>query len=180
MDQFLESVERRAYCIAKMAVGQREDALDIVQDAMLKLVQLYADKPEQEWRCLFFKILQSRIRDWYRRNKVRNRWRVWLDKLGFGDEGNEDPLARMADPAEPEPSRAVNNERSMDRLNDAVEQLPLRQQQAFLLRAWEGLTEEETARAMGCSKGSVKTHYSRAREALRNALEEYVIEDTVG
>lgn len=174
MDQFLASVERRAYCIAKMAVGQREDALDIVQDAMLKLVQLYADKPEQEWRCLFFKILQSRIRDWYRRNKVRNRWRVWLDKLGFGDEDNEDPLARMADPAEPEPSRGVNNERSMDRLNEAVEQLPLRQQQAFLLRAWEGLTEEETALAMGCSKGSVKTHYSRAREALRCALEDYV------
>ena len=81
MDQFLASVERRAYGIAKMAVGHREEALDIVQDAMLKLVQLYADKPQQEWRCLFFKILQSRIRDWYRRNKVRNRWRVLVKTI---------------------------------------------------------------------------------------------------
>ena len=173
MDQFLASVERRAYGIAKMAVGHREEALDIVQDAMLKLVQLYADKPQQEWRCLFFKILQSRIRDWYRRNKVRNRWRVWLDKLGFGEDDNEDPLARFADQAAPEPSLSVSNERSMQELNSALEQLPLRQQQAFLLRAWEGLSEEETAGAMGCSKGSVKTHYSRAREALRYALKEY-------
>lgn len=173
MDQFLASVERRAYGIAKMAVGHREEALDIVQDAMLKLVQLYADKPEQEWRCLFFKILQSRIRDWYRRNKVRNRWRVWLDKLGFGEEDDGDPLARFADQNTPEPSRDLANERSMEELSEAVERLPLRQQQAFLLRVWEGLNEEETAIAMGCSKGSVKTHYSRAREALRYALEDY-------
>ena len=173
MDQFLESVERRAYSIAKMAVGHSEEALDIVQDAMLKLVQLYADKPEQEWRCLFFKILQSRIRDWYRRNKVRNRWRVWLDKLGFGEEEDEDPLARFADQTTLEPSHDLGNERSRQALNNTLEKLPLRQQQAFLLRAWEGLSEEETAIVMSCSKGSVKTHYSRAREALKYALEGY-------
>lgn len=173
MDQFLASIERRAYGIAKAAVGNREEALDIVQDSMLKLVQRYADKSEHEWRCLFFTILQSRIRDWYRRNKVRNRWRIWLEKLGFGDEDEEDPMSRVADQQSLEPGAAIDNSRSMETLTSAVERLPLRQQQAFLLRAWEGLNEEETAMAMGCSIGSVKTHYSRARENLRSALEDY-------
>ncbi len=173
MDEFLASVERRAYAMAKMAVGQREEALDIVQDAMLRLVQRYAHRPQDEWRCLFFKILQNRIRDWYRRNSVSNRWRVWLDKLGFGEE-EADPLAGFADTYTPGPSDRLQDEQSMDRLTVALEKLPLRQQQAFLLRIWEGLSEEETARAMGCSKGSVKTHLSRARETLRSVLEGYV------
>ncbi len=174
MDQFLASVERRAYGIAKMAVGQREEALDIVQDAMLKLVQRYAHKPQDEWKCLFFKILNNRIRDWYRRNAVSSRWRVWMDKLGFGEDGEADPLARFADNHTPGPSEALQGERSMDELASAIEKLPLRQQQAFLLRVWEGFSEAETAIAMGCSKGSVKTHFSRAREALKSALEGYV------
>ncbi len=174
MEQFLASVERRAYGIAKMAVGQREEALDIVQDAMLKLVQRYAHKPQDEWRCLFFKILHNRIRDWYRRNAVSNRWRVWLGKLGLGEDEEADPLAMFADTHTPGPGEALHDERSMGKLSSAVEKLPLRQQQAFLLRVWEGLSEEETAIAMGCSKGSVKTHFSRAREALKGALEGYI------
>lgn len=172
MDQFLASVERRAYCIALQAVGNREDALDLVQDAMLKLVQKYASKPSGDWPGLFHTILQSRIRDWYRRTKVRNRWRVWLDKLAFGDDDKEEPLERFSHPNDREASELVAGEQSMDALDSALQQLPRRQQQAFLLRAWEGLSVKQTATAMSCSEGSVKTHYSRATHALRGYLEE--------
>ena len=172
MDQFLASVERRAYCIAQHAVGNREDALDLVQDAMLKLVQKYAKKPSNEWPGLFYTILQSRIRDWYRRTKVRNRWRVWLDKFSFGDDDKEEPLERFSNPNDREASELIAGEQSMDALDCALQQLPQRQQQAFLLRAWEGLSVKQTASAMGCSEGSVKTHYSRATHTLRGHLEE--------
>jgi len=172
MDQFLRSIERHAYSIAMMAIGNREEALDIIQDAMFKLVQLYIDKPEQEWRCLFYKILQNQIRDRYRRNKVRNYWRVCLDKLGINNNDDEEPLERFADQNIQEPSQYLSTKRNIENIAQAINHLPLRQQQAFLLRAWEGLSEAETAIAMGCSKGSVKTHYSRAREALRSTLNE--------
>jgi len=166
------SVERQAYYMAKYAVGNREDALDIVQDTMLKLVQKYSSRPEAEWKCLFFKILQSKIRDWYRRNKVRNRWRTWFGK-NLDSSDAEDGLAQYPDPNACLPEQAVENEKSMTHLKNAVEKLPLRQQQAFLLRTWEGLSVAETAHAMGCSQGSVKTHLSRATNVLRAALVRY-------
>lgn len=173
MDQFLRSIERHAYSITLMALGNREEALDIMQDAMFKLVQHYLDKPEQEWRMLFYTILQNQIRDRYRRNTVRNYWRVCLDKLGFGGEDEvKEPLARFADQTIQEPSQQISAQRNIEKIAEAISQLPLRQQQAFLLRCWEGLSEVETATAMGCSQGSVKTHLSRARAALRTLLEE--------
>ena len=176
LDQFLASIERRAFCIALQAVGSREDALDIVQDAMLKLVQKYARKPAADWPGLFHAILQSRIRDWYRRSKVRSRWRVWLDKLSGAEEDQHNPIERFSDPNQLQSEQLVDQDQSMEKLDQALAQLPQRQQQAFFLRAWEGLSVRDTANAMGCSEGSVKTHYSRAVHGLRLALEEFAID----
>jgi len=158
--------------MAQMATGNADEALDIVQDAMLKLVQRYGCKDAEEWGPLFHRILQSRITDWYRRRQVRNRFRVWLGHAGEEDAG-VDAIQTLPDPGAAQPEQALRDERAMNELQDAVAGLPLRQRQAFLLRAWEGLDVQATAQAMGCSGGSVKTHYSRALKALRERLGEH-------
>lgn len=137
---------------------------------MLKLVQSYARRDEKEWGPLFHRILQSRIRDFYRRNLVRNRFRVWF---GFNSEEDDDPLQNQADPSGSEPLQELEAERFGDDLEHAISELPNRQQQAFLLRAWEGLSVKETANAMSCSEGSVKSHYSRAINSLQDKLEDF-------
>jgi len=171
MEQFLASVEKRAFRMAQIATSSTEDAHDIVQDAMLGLVKRYSRRPQSEWKPLFFRILVTRIRDWYRRKKVRTRWRTWLRRTDPGDMA--DPLEAMPDTRTPDPARQVELGDSVAALDSALHGLPLRQQQAFLLRAWEGLDVKQTARAMKCSAGSVKTHYSRAVHALRRQLKDY-------
>jgi RNA polymerase sigma-70 factor (ECF subfamily) len=172
LDRFLAGVERRAFLMARFAVGNTDDAHDIVQDAMLQLARSYADRAEQEWGPLFHTILQSRISDWRRRAKVRNRYRVWFGGKGDADD-DRDPLQNLPDGRSPDPPAQLRDKQAMMQLEAALRQLPWRQQQAFLLRVWEGLDVAQTARAMGCSEGSVKTHYSRAVHALRARLEEY-------
>ena len=167
LDRFLAGVERRAFRMAQIATGNREEALDIVQDAMLQLAHRYGRREEQEWGALFQRILQNRIRDWYRRSQVRSRVLGWF---GAGRE-DDDPIAELPDERTPGPEREHANERLREALDAALHALPLRQQQAFLLRAWEGLDVAQTASAMGVSEGSVKTHYSRAVHALRGRLE---------
>jgi len=169
LDRFLASVEQRAYKMAQIATRGHEDSLDIVQDAMLALVQKYSHRPRDEWPPLFFRILQSRIRDWYRRQRVRTRWRVL--PRGDHDDAGPDPLHAIPDPAQAGPLEMATLDESTDVVLRAIERLPMRQQQAFLLRAWEGLDVKSTAFAMRCSEGSVKTHYSRALKSLRAALE---------
>lgn len=169
LDRFLAGVEARAFRIAEIATGSRDEALDLVQDAMLRLATRYADRGEAEWAPLFHTILQSRIRDWYRRTRVRSRLRAWFRRDAAGEE--IDPIEAVPDPAAG-PAERVALGRAGERLDAALRALPLRQQQAFLLRAWEGLDVAETARAMGCSEGSVKTHYSRAVHRLRAQLED--------
>ena len=169
LDGFLAGVERRAWSMARFATGQHPDALDIVQEAMLQLVRRYADRPAAEWAPLFHTILQSRIRDWHRRSKVRNRLRVWLGRADAEDA--PDPINELPDPAARDPQTASELRWSMETVEAALTRLPARQREAFLCRAWEGLDTAATARAMGCSQGSVKTHYSRAVHALRAALE---------
>ncbi len=164
----MAGIERRAFRIAEISVGDREDALDIVQDAMFKLVERYRDRDESEWRPLFYKILQSRIRDRYRRTAVRNRLRGFFSR---GDSADEDPIQTAPDPKGETPERQLEQTQTMDSIDQALRTLPTRQQQAFLLRAWEGMAVAETAAAMGCSAGSVKTHYHRAVHALRAILE---------
>ncbi|MCC6139933.1 MAG: RNA polymerase sigma factor [Nitrospira sp.] len=169
LDRFLAEIERRAFRMAQIATGHDDEALDLVQEAMLKLVELYGTRDEAEWGPLFHRILQSKIRDWYRRAKVRNRWRLWLRPADDGDE-SDDPLAAIADTATPAADHQLKTKEAAAALDAALRALPLRQQQAFLLRAWEELDVAQTAAAMGCSEGSVKTHYFRAVHTLRTVL----------
>ena len=175
LDQFLASVEKRAFRMAEIATGSPDHAMDIVQDAMLALVKNYNHKSEADWGPLFHRILQSKIRDWYRRSRTRNSVFSWL-RTSHDDEENDkyDPIQQAADSVSLTPDSNASNEQLMRVGLDAVRQLPLRQQQAFLLRAWQGLDVKETARAMGCSQGSVKTHYSRATKALKQILQAYI------
>lgn len=168
LDEFLAQTERRAFRMAMLASGDREDSHEIVQEAMLKLAHRYAKRPSDEWPMLFHRIMQNEIRDWYRRQKVRKQWRRW-----FGHEGadpDEDPLDQLPAEHVPGPEQAFDVAQKMHRVEESLLKLPLRQRQAFLLRAWEGLDVRETAKAMSCSEGSVKTHYSRAIHALRDQL----------
>jgi RNA polymerase sigma-70 factor, ECF subfamily len=174
MNRFLASVEKRAFRMAEFATGDREHALDIVQDAMMSLVRSYSHKPEAEWGPLFHRILQSRIMDWYRRSHVRNTVFGWLRSFTSEDSNDSpDPIQLAEDHSTPGPERSANSDEALQSTLDAVRRLPLRQQQAFLLRAWEGYDVAETAHAMGISEGSVKTHYSRATRSLRHQLEAY-------
>ena len=155
--------------MARLATGNTEDALEIVQDAMYKLVEKYASRPEQEWGPLFHRILQSRINDWHRRTRIRDRFRSWL-----GGPGNDDdPIQVLPDAKDGNPEHILQSHRRIDKLEEAIHDLPIRQRQAFLLRTVEGLDVRETASAMGCSEGSVKTHYSRAIHSLRDKLGEH-------
>jgi RNA polymerase sigma-70 factor, ECF subfamily len=173
MEQFLKSVERRAFRMAEIATGSRDDALDVLQDAMLEFVRAYAHKPEEQWKPLFYRIVQNKIRDWGRRSKVRRIFMTFLPSRRPGqDQEDADPLQTIRDPEAPDPYRGVKTGEALRRLEAVLRDLPPRQQQVFLLRVWEGLSVNETAIAMGCSQGSVKTHYSRAMNTLQEGLKD--------
>jgi RNA polymerase sigma-70 factor (ECF subfamily) len=173
LDQFLASVQLKAFKIAQIALRHEDDALDAVQDAMFQLARAYGDRPPEEWKPLFYRILENRVRDMQRRRMVRNRVMAWLP-FRKDDEGEElpDPIDQAASP-EPAPGQRLEVDEAMQALEKAVQTLPRRQQQAFLLRSLEGLDVAQTAAAMGCSEGSVKTHYFRALQALRAQLGDY-------
>jgi RNA polymerase sigma-70 factor (ECF subfamily) len=172
LNRFFVEVERRALRIAEISVRDRDEALDLVQDAMIKLAQKYADRPENEWTPLFYRILQNGIRDWHRRQAVRNRVMVWFGRSSK-DEDEYDLIAQAEDTAGRAPDEELQNSEAMQGLELAVGQLPARQREAFMLRTFEGLNVAATAVAMGCSQGSVKTHYSRAIHTLRERLGEH-------
>jgi RNA polymerase sigma-70 factor (ECF subfamily) len=172
LDRFLSGIERRAFRMAHIATGNEDEALDVVQDAMLKLAQKYGNRNEGEWGPLFHCILQSRIRDWYRRERVRNRLREFF-RGSHDEEEGEDPLEQIPDSTAPAPDEEVQSKRACAALEVALRALPLRQQQAFLLRIWEELDVAQTAQVMGCSQGSVKTHLFRAMQVLRQRLGEH-------
>jgi RNA polymerase sigma-70 factor (ECF subfamily) len=172
LGQFLASVELRAFKIAQTALRHEDDALDAVQDAMLQLARAYAHRPAEEWRPLFYRILENRIRDMQRRRMVRDRVMSWWPFTADGQE-EPGPIAEAA-AEEPPPVRRLELDEAMSALERAVGGLPRRQQQVFLLRTLEGLDVAQTARAMGCSEGSVKTHYFRALRTLRAQLGEHL------
>jgi RNA polymerase sigma-70 factor (ECF subfamily) len=174
LSQFLASVEVRAFRIAQAALRHEDDALDAVQDAMLQLARAYSDRPAEEWKPLFYRILENRIRDLQRRRTVRNRVISWLPLRAESDEEEVDPIAQAAS-EDPLPIRRLEIDESMAALEKALRALPRRQRQAFLLRTLEGLDVAQTARAMGCSEGSVKTHYFRALQTLRAQLGELYV-----
>lgn len=169
LNRFLADVERRALRIAEIAVRDRDEALDLVQDAMIKLARNYAERPEGEWAPLFYRILQNGVRDWHRRQKVRNRVMVWFGRGGPADD-EFDVTAEAPDPAGRVPEDQLQANEALQRLEVSVHELPARQREAFMLRTFEGLDVAGTAVAMGCSEGSVKTHYSRAVHTLRDKL----------
>ena len=174
LNQFLAGVELKAFKIAQAALRHEDDALDAVQDAMLQLVRAYADRPADQWKPLFYRILENRIRDLQRRRTVRGRVIAWLPFRGDDDDDEPDPIAQAPSP-EPQPPRRLELDQAMTALEKALGELPRRQQQVFLLRTLEGLDVAETASAMGCSQGSVKTHYFRALRALRAQLGELYV-----
>jgi RNA polymerase sigma-70 factor (ECF subfamily) len=168
-------VERRAFKQGVFAVQDDEAALDIVQDSMMRLAEKYADKPAAELPMLFQRILQNAIRDHFRRQKVRSTWTTLLSGMGLGGEDDDaDPLETLEvdDLANVPASPAAQLEQSqvMAAIEEAVQALPGRQREAFVLRYWEELDVSETAKVIGCSEGSVKTHCSRATHALAKVL----------
>ena len=171
LERFLADIERRAFKFAQIAVRDVDDALDIVQDAMLQLARRYAARPAEEWRPLFYRILRNRIRDCQRRRVVRARVLAWLPG-NSAEEEFTDPVETAPD-LQLTPSDQIQLDQALDALETAIAQLPERQQQAFMLRTLEGFDVAQTAAAMGCSEGSVKTHYFRAVQSLRGRLGEF-------
>lgn len=173
---FLAGVERRAFKQAMFAVRNEDAALDIVQDAMLKLTEKYAGKPPAELPMLFQRILQNTIHDHFRRQKVRSTWTTVLSALGKGAEKDDDydPLETIAAKQDSnipvDPADQLQQVQVVALIEQALARLPARQREAFLLRYWEEFDVSETAAAMGCSEGSVKTHCSRAVHALAETL----------
>ena len=177
LSSFLAGIERRAFKQAMYAVRNEDAALDIVQDAMLKLTEKYADRPAEELPLVFQRILQNTIHDHFRRSKVRSTWTVLLSALGAKDDKDDDydaleTIAAKSDASETaNPAEQLEQRQVIALIEEALAALPARQREAFLLRYWEEFDVAETAEAMGCSEGSVKTHCSRAVHALAKALE---------
>src|ERR1700683_3345618 len=166
LEKFLAEIERRAFRIAQVALRDADDALDVVQDAMLKLTRSYASRPSAEWRPLFYRILENGIRDLQRRRTVRKRVMAWLPgPKEDPDNEAQDPLDNVADSAPAAPERLMQDQ-AMQKLESSLRELPARQREAFMVRNFEGLGVAATATAMGSSEGSVKTHYSRAVHTL--------------
>lgn len=171
MEEFFRSIERQAFRIALFACNNREDALDLVQDSMCSFISKYSRKAESEWKPLFYKILQNKIRDLHRKRSVRSYWQVWTG--GAFDDDDTDPLEKLEDKKGLNPEQETQQMQAFEKLQVELKQLSLKQQQVFLLRAWEGLSIKETAVAMGCSEGAIKSHYSRATERLKKKLGKY-------
>ena len=161
MDGFFRQTEQKAYLMTLTLTKNHHDALELVQDSMLKLVQKYRDRDPDEWAPLFHRILQNRIRDWYRRQKFRQ----LLQELTPWHNSEIESMPQV-DSAEDH----AEGDAELRRVLQALTHLPLRQQQTFLLRAWQEMSTRETAFALGISENSVKTHYARALRQLREIL----------
>jgi len=165
LEQFLAGIGTRAFRFAELGLRHRDDAMDAVQDAMMKMLA-YAERPASEWTPLFWSILRSRIVDVQRRRTFRLRW------LSSQDPRDDDSAIDWADEG-PDPQRAHDGREAYGKLAEALRGLPRRQREAFTLRVLEELNVADTAKVMGCTEGSVKTHLSRAREALQKQLEDW-------
>ncbi len=176
LSDFLRGVERRAFKQTVYAVRDEQAALDIVQDSMLKLADKYPDKPVAEYPMLFQRILQNTMRDFWRRQKVRNIWTSLLSSFS----GNKDDTDDHWDPLDTidvgnegqNPLSQLEGSQTLQMIEKALKKLPARQREAFVLRYWEDMSVAETAGAMGCSEGSVKTHSSRALHKMAALLEQ--------
>lgn len=175
LSDFLRNIERRAFKQTVYAVRDEHAALDIVQDSMLKLAEKYPDNPVTEYPMLFQRILQNTMRDFWRRQKVRNLWTTLLSSFGTNEEGEEsyDPLETIDIGDESQnPAVQLESNQTLKVIETALQKLPARQREAFVLRYWEEMSVAETADSMGCSEGSVKTHCSRALHTMVALLEQ--------
>lgn len=176
LSKFLAEVERRAFKHAMFAVRDESVALDVVQDAMMKLAEKYGGKPPAEFPMLFQRILQNTIHDFFRRQKVRSTWTTLFSSMSSQDDNDDeqDPLETLEAGEDsnisPNPQKQLEQAQIVALIEDAIARLPTRQREAFLLRYWEDMDVAETASVMGCSEGSVKTHCSRAVHALAEVL----------
>jgi RNA polymerase sigma-70 factor (ECF subfamily) len=176
LSDFLSSIEQRAFKQAVYAVRDDDAALDIVQDAMIKLAEKYGDRPAAELPLVFTRILQNRIHDWFRRQKVRNTWVTLFSNMGSKSNESDDfdPLESLSAPDDSvihqDGAHKLEQSQLLQALESEISKLPVRQREAFLMRYWDELSITETAKAMSCSEGSVKTHCSRATQALAKAL----------
>lgn len=168
LSEFFQSVEKRAYRMAEMETRNRDDALELVQESMLKLVQSYRMRPSHEWKPLFYRILQNCIMDFHRKRQRQKVFFAW----SFGKDDETDVDLGDLDPVQMGPDDEAIRSMTMEKLDQALGSLSTRQRQAFLLRLWEGFDVAATAKVMRCSAGSVKTHLSRALQQLRKALED--------
>ncbi|MDO9454261.1 MAG: RNA polymerase sigma factor [Stagnimonas sp.] len=167
LDGFLAGIERRALRIAQLGTRDADEAMDCVQDSMIQLARHYAQHDPAEWPPLFHRILDNRLRKWRFRQVLRGRW---LGARLLANEEGEDPLDGLPGPVADCPDEAAQRAQTLQRVRGALQQLPHRQRQAFVLRHWEGLSTTDTAAAMACTEGSVKTHLSRAIAALQPLL----------
>ncbi len=178
LSDFLAQVERRAFKQTAYAVRDDHVALDIVQDAMLKIAEKYGDRPVTEYPMLFQRILQNTMRDYWRRQKVRNLWTTLLSSFTNSNEDDDehDPLDTLSSNNNDngnEPEVQLERSQTIAIIEAALQKLPARQREAFVMRYWEEMDVAETAAAMGCSEGSVKTHCSRAVRSLSLMLEKH-------
>lgn len=171
LGRFLAGIEKRAYRIARMSLRDHDEALDVVQDSMISLAQNYAGHPDEQWRPLFYRILRNRITDYQRRRRVRQGVIAWWPGMS-ADDDREDPVESAPDPSGT-PQEQLEGEELLARIEQVLAGLSGRQREAFLLRNFEGLDVAQTAIAMGCSEGSVKTHYFRALQVLQQSLGEW-------
>lgn len=167
LDKFLQNVERRAFRIAQVATKSDADALDIVQDTMIKLASKYGDRDESEWRPLFFRILENSIMDWHRKETVMRKIFFW--KKDKEECENTDSVINEEHTHSHDGEAELISDQLGKHLLKHIVELPLKQQQCFMLRSWEGLSIKETAEAMNINENSVKTHYSRAIDKLKKA-----------
>jgi RNA polymerase sigma-70 factor (ECF subfamily) len=171
MEEFLKSVEKKAFRMIQIATGYTDDALDLLQDSMMAFVRKYSNKDESEWKPLFYRVVQNRIRDWHRREKLKKLFFIPMSNKRDSPDNHPDPIESMEDHKTINSFTILKTSQAMKKLNDVLKKLPTRQQQVFLLRSWEGLSIKETAKAMGCTQGTVKTHYFRAVIKLKQELE---------
>lgn len=173
IERFLSSVQNSGYRMAQLATSNTDDAMELVQETMLQLVKRYSDRPDNELKILFYRILSSRITDWYRKTAFRRQFQMFFSKENYE---SGDPVQLLSDDYQLSIFDEVDNGKQIELLFAALKELSQRQHQVFLLRAWQGFNVKETAVIMKCSTGSVKTHYSRAIKSLRTQLDHELVD----
>ncbi|ATO19911.1 RNA polymerase sigma factor [Acinetobacter sp. LoGeW2-3] len=169
LKNFMQDVTGRALVMMESATqGQHGIAMDLVQEAFISLHKSYADRSTEEWYPLFYTILNNKLQDWRRKEARRSQPFSFFKKVQLDDDDSE--LNDVVDEATPSPLDFLDQAVTAEEIQQAIAQLPVRQQQAFMLRAWEGFDTHTTAQIMNCSEGSVKTHYHRAIQGLRASL----------